>query len=206
MAYERSSYHRKWWVKTIRERNYFGHRYWWFNWSLLLGCIIAFYFSYNYLKEDTDQTCLNRNNLSRRIDGINDALDDCCACTEQSEIIPEDTLRQERVECNSAVHSGGYGIDEKQVFLGTNSGRVVIHFNKYNKADKMEVFYEGKRIESTYSINGNVDGFVGDNNQVKNGEDELSFNYNFHQDKFIVVKVTGLESGTSWNYNVNCPR
>jgi hypothetical protein len=92
MAYERSSYHRKWWVKTIRERNYFGHRYWWFNWSLLLGCIIAFYFSYNYLKEDTDQTCLNRNNLSRRIDGINDALDDCCPCNvERDTLVTSDT-------------------------------------------------------------------------------------------------------------------
>ena len=97
MAYERSSYHRKWWVKTIRERNYFGHRYWWFNWSLLLGCIIAFYFSYNYLKEDTDQTCLNRNNLSRRIDGINDALDDCCACnSERDTLIARDSTRLEK--------------------------------------------------------------------------------------------------------------
>ena len=58
MAYERSSYHKKWWVKTIRERNFFGFRYWWFNWSIWI--LLLFALGYNlFIEQASDNnTCM----------------------------------------------------------------------------------------------------------------------------------------------------
>jgi hypothetical protein len=211
MAYERSSYHRKWWVKTIRERNYFGHRYWWFNWSLLLGCIIAFYFSYNYLKEDTDQTCLNRNNLSRRIDGINDALDDCCACTDsvlvnspQEDPPQEDPPIPDDAEpCNTQVVPGQVypgQSEEHLIYLGPTSGPTVLRYDMKGCCDYVKVEYNGRTIASS-------------NCEFHDGR--LTFNYEPVNGNYTVkVTITGgrqLEDGetcdglTHWDFTIDCP-
>jgi hypothetical protein len=80
MSYENSSYHKKWWVKTIRERNFFGFRYWWFNWVVwTLGCFLLLYGIFFQTKQD-DSNCLNRNNLTRRIHQIDEQMEKCCSC------------------------------------------------------------------------------------------------------------------------------
>jgi hypothetical protein len=80
MSYEKSSYHEKWWVKTIRERNFFGFRYWWFNWVVwTLSCFLLIY-SLFFQTDQDDSNCLNRNNLSRRINQIDEQMEKCCSC------------------------------------------------------------------------------------------------------------------------------
>ncbi len=82
MANVKSSYHKKWWVKTIRERNYFGFRYWWFNWVVwTLGCFLLFYGIF-FQTEIDNSTCLNRNNLQRRVFDIEKAIENCCSCNQ----------------------------------------------------------------------------------------------------------------------------
>ncbi len=84
MANEKSSYHKKWWVKTIRERNYFGFRYWWFNWVVWsLACLFLLYGIF-FQTEIDNSTCLNRNNLQRRVFGIEKAIENCCSCNKDS--------------------------------------------------------------------------------------------------------------------------
>ena len=82
MENEKSSYHKKWWVKTIRERNFFGFRYWWFNW--LTWTLAAFFLIYNifFQNSELETTCLRRNNLSRPINRILEQLDKCCSCAD----------------------------------------------------------------------------------------------------------------------------
>lgn len=69
----------KWWSKTIRERNYFGFRYWWFNWAiLLLGIALFTYFLYTYKKEVS--ACAQQTEINELIKNINAQLDSCCSC------------------------------------------------------------------------------------------------------------------------------
>ena len=96
MANEKSSYHKKWWVKTIRERNYFGFRYWWFNWAVWsLACLLLLYGIF-FQTEIDNSTCLNRNNLLRRVFGIEKAIENCCSCNqERNNTIIKDSINQD---------------------------------------------------------------------------------------------------------------
>jgi len=90
------------------------------------------------------------------------------------------------------------------VWLGTLSGRVIIKYDMKNMPDKLEVFYEKKRIASTFQVHGNVDGFVGGDNP-SGADGTLIFDYAHHIDGFIEIVVTAPGAGTSWNYHVSCP-
>jgi hypothetical protein len=97
MANEKSSYHKKWWVKTIRERNYFGFRYWWFNWAVWsLACLLLLYGIF-FQTEIDNSSCLNRNNLLRRVFDIEKAIENCCSCNqERNNTIIRDSINQDR--------------------------------------------------------------------------------------------------------------
>ena len=101
MAYEKSSYHKKWWVKTIRERNFFGFRYWWFNW--VVWTLAGFLLIYGiFLQNSQNQTtCLHRNNLSRPINRILEQMEKCCSCTEDE--TSNNGLDSIAVECPDRV-------------------------------------------------------------------------------------------------------
>lgn len=225
MAYERSSYHKKWWVKTIRERNYFGFRYWWFNWSIWILLVFALCYSLFVQQASDNHTCLNRNNLSRRVGDINKAMETCCSCNTPPPVeppqVPLDTIPelqpplpppppmpplpppQSALPCDSRSHSGGTGIDEKQYVMGTQSGMVTLQFDMDTEPDKLEVIYEGNVIASTFEIVGNNNGYVGGGNA--GGETGyLNFLYRYHFDQFVTVRVTGPD-GTSWSYTIQCP-
>jgi hypothetical protein len=225
MAYERSSYHKKWWVKTIRERNFFGFRYWWFNWSIWI--LLLFALGYNlFIEQASDNnTCLNRNNLSRRVYDINKALETCCSCNTPPPIEPPqaplDTIPEVQpplpppvkppplppppnaTNCNEQTKSGGEGVDNNDVVLGTQSGMVSLAYNMESVPDKLEVFYEGNLIASTFTVYGNNNGYVGGDNQA-GASGYLNFLYQYHSDQFVTVRVTGPQ-GTSWTYVVRCP-
>ncbi len=118
MAYEKSSYHKKWWVKTIRERNFFGFRYWWFNWSAwILACFLLLYGV--FFQTDIDNSsCLDRYNLSRGVADIDKAMEKCCSCNKINIPIPipipidstkrriNDTIQKEPTQ-NCRVHFSG---------------------------------------------------------------------------------------------------
>jgi hypothetical protein len=222
MNIKETSLFKKWWVKTIRERNYFGFRYWWFNWLLLLTAILLFIWSSYY---DNEDTC--NYDFKPKIDAIYNDIDMCCACGVDSipppepvdTIVPPDTIPPKDTipppppkkppvnakKCNAKVNSGGEGITKDNVVLGTKSGRVTLTYDMEDIPDKLEVFYEGKKVASTFSISGNDNGYVGGNNgSGRTGT--LTFNYRYNVDQHVTVKVSGTNSGTSWSYTLGCPK
>ena len=102
---------RKWWVKTIRERNYFGFRYWWFNYLVLFSSIFLFILFFWAHENRDENTCLKKTNLSRNIHEIEAALDHCCTCNLPPRI-PEDTFA---VDCPDRI----------LVFQVCNSNKVI---------------------------------------------------------------------------------
>jgi hypothetical protein len=226
MAYERSSYHKKWWVKTIRERNYFGFRYWWFNWSIWILLLFALCYSLFVQQASDNHTCLNRNNLSRRVGDINKALETCCSCNTPPPVVPPqvplDTIPevpptpppppppmpplpppQSALPCDSQVKSGHDGVTNEVITMGTQSGMVTLRYDMNSIPDKLEVIYEGQVISSTFQISGNDNGYVGGDNGA-GATGILNFLYRYHIDQFVTVRVTG-PSGTDWSFTIQCP-
>jgi hypothetical protein len=86
----------KWWIKLIRERNYFGFRFWWFNWLLLLTACFVFYFLWTSTLFKSEECSLVESSIN--VNKIIKALDKCCPC---QTIIPKpDTLA---VECPDRI-------------------------------------------------------------------------------------------------------
>jgi hypothetical protein len=102
------------------------------------------------------------------------------------------------IPCNQVTESGGQEISVKNHTVGNKSGVVSIFYNNQRIPDKIEVFYESVLMASTYDALDNRDGFV-------HGKGVLEFNYQPNNSQDIVVKVSGTEEGTNWEYTVNCP-
>jgi len=83
---------KKWWVKTIRERTYFGFRYWWFNY-LLLVTTLFFVFGIPFFNRVEEDNCLNNNNTKKEILAIENALSSCCDCKIPHKIIDDTTSK-----------------------------------------------------------------------------------------------------------------
>jgi len=79
-------YFSKWWVRTIRERNYFGFRYWWFNWLLMVTCILLFIWGTKHLNSKESKVC--RADFSNKTDSIYRDLSLCCECRADSILPP----------------------------------------------------------------------------------------------------------------------
>lgn len=231
MAYEKSPYHRKWWVKTIRERNYFGFRYWWFNWCVWILAGFALGYSLLYHNFVEDNACMNRNNLSRKVNDIDKALEKCCTCNIPADTVPppaEDTLvpppppeeedpppppppppmpplppPPEALPCDSQVKSGHDGVTNEVITMGTQSGMVTLRYDMESIPDKLEVIYEGQVISSTFQISGNDNGYVGGGNSA-GATGFLNFLYQYNIDQFVTVRVTG-PVGTDWTFTIECP-
>jgi hypothetical protein len=205
----------KWWITSIRERNYFGYRYYWFNWLLLFGVIMIFIIWLNFPSSTDKKSCSLISNI-KIIKKIDNNLDHCCYC---ALITPKDSLPKtdslpppimlpapppkDSRKCNTRAHSGSDGVDVKTYTLGTTSGMVAITFNMYSEPDKMEVYYENNLVASTFTIKGNNRGFVGSGNGSES-TGTLHFLYRYHIDQFIKVVLTG-GTGTSWEYTIGCP-
>jgi hypothetical protein len=215
-----NSYRKKWWSRLIRERNYFGFRYWWFNWLLLLGACLAFYLLWSSAPLNAESCKVNDSLLNAN--RIIEKLDKCCPC--RTEIPPADTnmppapkpdtikpkpvtppVDAKPCDANAMEDAGGYGVKRTKFVLGTKSGVVTINYDMKAQPDKLEVFYEGKRIASTFTVSGNEDGFVGGDNRA-GAIGSLRFNYVFNREQHVTVVVTGIDSGTSWNYSLGCPK
>jgi len=200
----------KWWIRLIRERNYFGFHYWWFNWLLLIGVFLAVYLLWSsapFKSEscNVDDSLLNTNLIIKE-------LDECCPCgtklpitdtVNNNPVVPPEEAKP--CDSNAMEDAGGYGVKKTDFILGTKSGVVTINYDMKNHPDKLEVFYEGARIKSTFEIRGNVDGFVGGYNAA-GAKGILNFNYTFNHEQHVTVVVTGKDSDTEWNYSLGCPK
>lgn len=150
---------------------------WWFIISLLLFLILCCLFA--------DCFCANEKHtsISSTEDGIEEILN----------------------PCNVETVSGGSGITRTKHYLGSITGQVVINYDMQFEPDKMEVFYQKNRVASTFSIQGNDNGFVGGNINGVSGEGSISFYYEKDKDDFIEIIITGSTEDTVWAYLVNCP-
>lgn len=113
--------------------------------------------------------------------------------------ISEETVKP----CYSQNESGGEGITKFTHYLGEQNGVVKIKFDMKNVPDKLEVYYEGILVASTFDIIGNVDGYVGTGLGISCCG-ELQFNYKKNKEDYCTVVVTGLD-GTVWEYFIYCP-
>ncbi|SEL28601.1 PKD domain-containing protein [Paenibacillus sp. OK003] len=97
------------------------------------------------------------------------------------------------LQCGKLNDSGGGAYTEKLHEMGNSSGRVVITYNMYGVADRMDVYYQNQLLAST-------------NMEVSNGG-SLQFQYSpvggVTQIKVVMSSSSG--SGSSWEYLVNCP-
>ena len=106
--------------------------------------------------------------------------------------------------CNTDTKSGGDGTTTTKHSLGKYKGTVTINYNMFNEPDKLEVFYENKRVCSTFDVSGNQNGFVGGANSA-GCCNKISFYYSATGDSFCTVIITG-GNGTQWNYTLGCPK
>ena len=70
-----------------------------------------------------------------------------------------------------------------------------LNYNTGTQADRIEVFYQGRRLYNT--------GLIGDNVNEGNGSKRIAVPAGI--DNYVTVKVTGPDSGTRWEYTVYCP-
>ena len=140
------------------------------------------------LRSCENQSCIDLNN---RINTIDSLLNNC----DCKELVP----------CNTATKSGGDGITKTAHSLGKHSGTVTINYNMKDVPDKLEVFYENKRVCSTFDISRNDKGYVGGSNSA-GCCNSISFYYPTTGDNFCTVIVTGGGSTTEWFYTLGCPK
>ena len=148
------------------------------------------------------------NNCENQINDINKKLEDCKnrSCDSIRTINPDttkvirdttqvDTVKVDKtINCNATAKSGGQGITKTRHELGNRSGNVYIECNMLGQPDEINVFYDNKLVASS-------NGPVSYNNS-------LQFYYNAISGKptYCIVKIIGKDSGTHWEYTLNCPQ
>jgi len=191
---------RKWWYRWIRTMNWFAFRYYWFVWLLFIASTaILLYFILTH----KDKVNCDKTRIEKSIEIINMQLDSCCSCS-SAEKVNYENYPGGQTPCNTKLESGGQGRTETSIELGQSSGTIDLDFNPKNQPDKLEVFYEGQRIASSYECPNNQNGMVGRN--IGSGPCIISFEYRYRNDSFIKVVVTAPENETVWEYVVSCPK
>ena len=122
--------------------------------------------------------------------------------------VDDGSCRTILIPCNTDTKSGSDGITTTTHSLGQQSGTVTISYDMKHITDKLEVFYENKRVCSTFDVTGNQNGFVGGANKA--GDiGKISFDYQATGDSFCKIIVTGgvdSEYSTEWTYTLGCPK
>ena len=163
---------------------------------------------------ECDPVCVG---LDNRLDNLGYLLDNCecgeivvsgCMDKRYKEYNPDANVddgscKTKLQPCDADTESGEDGITKTLHSLGQNSGTVTINYDMAGVPDKLEVFYENKRVCSTFDVPGNDNGFVGGNNV--GCCNSLSFYYPAKGDSFCTIIVNG-GSGTQWRYTLGCPK
>lgn len=206
---------RAWWYKTIKSINYFCWRWWWVVVLGFTGFLLLYFLWLCPCR--TAKECKERSFNSS-------LLDHCCTCQTPPPPPPpklpdppqppkKDTIPTPKPKpkpkppkigkpCDAETKSGGAGVTPTKHNVGTKSGRITLRFDMDNVPDLLEVFYEGKRIKSTFEYPGNRGGYVGGDFGNKTGD--LIFDYRHNKDDYVTVVVTGPDN-TSWRYTLGCP-
>ena len=153
----------------------------------------------NRCKKNCEDLENNLNNIDLFLKDCECKLTDCEECEENKKEIVKDA-----VPCNTATKSGGDGITRTKHNLGKKSGNIEIEYDMYTEPDKLEVFYEGKRVCSTFEIRNNKNGFVGDGNSA-GCCGILKFKYKAKKEQYCTVIITG-GNDTDWKYTLSCPK
>lgn len=91
---------------------------------------------------------------------------------------------------SSAVTSGGAGVTDTYINMGTRSGKVGIRYQMWNIPDKMDVYQNGTLVATTGA--------------PVAGDHWLYFEYDPSRGTTIMVRVTG-SGKTSWSFLHTCP-
>jgi hypothetical protein len=136
-----------------------------------------------------------------------------CFCNDKKNNTPvvdndQKPVKKEEVitsSCDVETVSGGNGVTKTNHVLGDKSGMVELVYDMQDIPDKLEVYYQGELVISTFRINGNDNGFVG--GELSSGPSAiLKFNYQKDKDDFVTVVVTGPNENTIWDYVISCPK
>ncbi|MXP20131.1 hypothetical protein GIY30_01940 [Gordonia sp. HNM0687] len=99
-------------------------------------------------------------------------------------------------QCNQQTKSGGEGVTETRHILGrTGPTAFTLDYETVNQPDEIKVFYQGRLVHNT--------GYVGDNLNEGTGSARVTLPPGAQN--YVVVRVTGPEEGTVWEYTVHCP-
>lgn len=171
----------KWWFYSIRRINLLAYHFWWLFLVLFLILLLSFLFFCMPLK---NSNCAQFDNSLSLVSDASRDLDSCCNCEPIGPTIP----------CNTDVASGGQGYYENIHDLGSNSGSVIISYDFLTLKDRMDVYYQGELVASTYGL--------------VNGKDTLRWDYEAKSNKvkFCKVVMSAPIIGTGWNYVLGCPK
>ncbi|MFF2889460.1 PKD domain-containing protein [Paenibacillus sp. NPDC057967] len=96
------------------------------------------------------------------------------------------------LQCGLSNDSGGGIRTEKNHEMGSKAGNVIISYNMMYAPDRMDVYYQNQLLAST--------------NAEVSGTGSLRFHYSpVGGVTQIKVIMTSSQSGTAWQYTVNCP-
>ena len=160
----------------------------------VIGCIDPLACNYDPLAEENDGSCdysclgcIDDNYKNYNPDATKD----------------DGSCRNKLKPCNTSGDSGSDAGAKNEHALGKTTGLVTITYDMKNEPDKLEVYYEGTRVCSTFDIPGNERGFVGEGN-AGGRYGKLTFCYTANKERYCTVKVTG-GSSTDWSYKLYCP-
>ena len=167
---------------------------------------------------ECDSACVD---LDNKLNNINLLLDSCdcrevvvkgCLDSNYKEYNPNATVYDGSCReildnpCGTITNNGEEIVKSYNHYLGQNPGYVIIDYDMRSIPDKMEVFYNSKRVTSTFEVARNQNGFVGNDISPSQNQVDLCFEYDpSGGPTYCTVKMTATTSGTSWSYEVYCP-
>lgn len=105
------------------------------------------------------------------------------------------TIRDDDMQpCGVSTPSGGQGVTETRHNLGETAGVVSLQYNMFSVPDMAEIFYNGNLVATTGGL--------------VSGTGTLTFAYpgpGNGNDSFCMVRITGNNNSTGWNYTMGCP-
>lgn len=108
----------------------------------------------------------------------------------------------------TVYRSGGVGIKEFTINLGTYTGTAGISYNAFNNPDKFTILWDGQEftsgIRGNTSYNDNLQN-IGQPPVSGPGQGTLTFNKNKSTPTTAVVRIQGYFTGTEREFKVICP-
>lgn len=138
--------------------------------------------------------------LSRYTKTINDLNNQLEVCNKQlrdsvGTEIDTTTIRIDNtINCDATVQSGGQGETTTQHELGKRSGVVTIEYDMKSVPDEINVYYDNVIVASSSGL--------------VSGSNLIQFKYiaKARKPTFCIVRISAPNSGTSWDYTLNCPQ